>query len=33
MDNISLETSVHWHPEEVARFEIEIGVYDKFAKR
>jgi len=30
--SISLETSVHWLSEEVVRFEIEDGVYEKFAK-
>ena len=30
-DNISLETSVHWPSEGIARFEIDVGVYEKFA--
>jgi len=32
MDNTSLETSVHWPSEEMARFNIEVGVYKKFEK-
>jgi len=32
MDNVSLETSVHWLSEEIVRFEIEVGVNDKYAK-
>jgi len=32
MDNISLETSVHWLSEDVVSFETEVGVYEKFAK-
>jgi len=31
-DNISSETFVHWLSEETVRFDIEVGVYDKFAK-
>ena len=31
-DNTSLETSIHWPSEEIFRFEIEVGVYEKFAK-
>jgi len=29
MDNIFLEISVHWSG---VRFEVEVGVYEKFAK-
>ena len=29
---ILLQTSVYWPSEEIVRFEIEIGVYEKFAK-
>jgi len=32
MDNILLETSLHWPFEEIVRFKIEVGVYKKFAK-
>jgi len=27
MDNVSLQTSVHWLSEDAASFEIEVGVY------
>ena len=32
MANISLEMSVRWLSEDVVCFEIEVGVYEKFAK-
>ena len=32
MDNISLETSVCWLLGEMVRFEIDVGVFEKFAK-
>jgi len=30
MNNISLETSVHWLSEDRVNFVIEVGVYEKF---
>jgi len=32
MDNISLKITVHWLFEDKVSFEIEVGVYEKFAK-
>jgi len=32
MDNIPSEMPIHWLSEEIVRFEIEDGVYEKFAK-
>jgi len=32
MDNISFEMTVRWLSGDVFRFEIEVGVYEKFAK-
>jgi len=32
MDKISLETSFHWLSEDIARFKIEVGVGEKYAK-
>ena len=31
-DNILLETAVHWLSEDVISLEIEVGVYENFAK-
>jgi len=30
--NISLETSLRWLSEDVDSFQIEVGIYEKFAK-
>ena len=32
MGKISLETFFHWIADDIVRFKIEVGVYDKFAK-
>ena len=31
-DNTSLEMSIHWPSKEIVRFEIEVGVCEKYAK-
>jgi len=32
MDKILLETCFHWLSDDIVRFVIEVGVYDKYAK-
>jgi len=32
MDNILLKMSVHWPSREIVMFEIEVEVYEKYAK-
>jgi len=32
MDKIVLETSFHWLSDDIVRFKIEVGVYEKYAK-
>ena len=32
IDNISLESMVHWLSDDLAKFGVDVGVYEKYAK-
>jgi len=32
MDKISLEMSFHWLSEDIVKFKIKVGVYEKYTK-